>query len=61
MIFFHLPGIPAWFWHPVSNGPAEGFNSTIQTLKHIAHGFRNFANFRTAILFEHGKLALIPR
>ena len=61
MIFSHLPGILAWFWHPISNGPAEGFNSAIQTLKHIARGFRNFANFRIAILFHHGKLALTPR
>ncbi|MBM3842838.1 MAG: transposase, partial [Verrucomicrobia bacterium] len=22
MIFSHLPGILAWFWHPISNGPA---------------------------------------
>ena len=61
MIFSHLPGILAWFWQPISNGPAEGFNSAIQTLKHIARGFRNFANFRIAILFHHGKLALTPR
>ena len=61
MIFSHLKGIFAWFWHPISNGPAEGFNSAILTLKHIARGFRNVANFRIAILFHHGKLAPTPR
>jgi len=61
MIFAHLVGILAWFWHPISNGPSEGFNSAIQTLKNIARGYRNFANFRIAILFHHGKLDLIPR
>jgi transposase len=60
MIFAHLRGILAWFWHPISNGPAEGFNSAIQTLKNIARGYRNFANFRIAILFHHGKLDLAP-
>ena len=54
MIFAHLPGILAWFWHPISNGITEGFNSAIQSLKNIARGYRNFTNFRTAILFHHG-------
>jgi len=61
MIFAHLEGILAWFWHPISNGPAEGFNSAIQALKNIARGYRNFAHFRIAILFHHGKLDLTPR
>jgi hypothetical protein len=33
----------------------------IQTLKNVARGYRNFANFRIAILFHHGKLDLAPR
>jgi len=53
-------GILAWFWHPISNGPAEGSNSAIQTLKNIARGYRNFANVRIAILFLHGKLHFAP-
>ena len=60
MITAHLTGIIAWFWHPISNGPAEGFNSAIQALKTLARGYRNFANFRAAILFHHGKLDLVP-
>ena len=61
MIFTHIEGVLAWFWHPISNGPAEGFNSAIQALKSVARGYRNFANFRVAILFHHGKLDLTPR
>lgn len=61
MIFAHLRGVLAWFWSPISNGITEGFNSAIQSLKNIARGYRNFANFRTAILFHHGKLDLAPR
>jgi transposase len=60
MIFTHIEGVLAWFWHPISNGPAEGVNSAIQALKSVARGYRNFANFRIAILFHHGKLDLIP-
>lgn len=60
MISSHLTGTLAWFWHPISNGPAEGFNSAIKTLKNTARGYRNFANFRMAILFHHGKLDLAP-
>jgi transposase len=61
MIYGHLSGILAWFWHPISNGTAEGFNSAIQVLKSTARGYRNFQNFRVAILFHCGKLDLIPR
>jgi len=61
MVFAHLVGILAWFWYPIANGITEGFNSAIQSLKTIARGYRNFANFRVAILFHHGKLDLIPR
>ena len=60
MLKRHLPRILTWFRHPISNGPAEGFNSEIQTLKSAARGFRNFANYRTRILFFTGKLQLLP-
>lgn len=60
MLKRHLPRILTWFRHPISNGPAEGFNSAIQTLKSAARGFRNFANYRTRILFFTGKLQLLP-
>lgn len=60
MIKRHLDRIVTWFKHPISNGPAEGFNSRIQSLKAAARGFRNFANYRTRILFFCGKLDLRP-
>ena len=61
MIVSHLHGIMAWFWHPISNGLAEGFNSAIQAIKSSARGFRNFANYRIAILFHCGGLQLSPQ
>lgn len=61
MILSRIQGVIAWFWHPISNGPSEGFNSAIQAIKSIARGFRNHENFRTVVLFHHGKLDLTPR
>jgi transposase len=60
MIKRRLENILSWFRHRISNGAAEGFNSIIQSLKSAARGFRNFANYRTRILFFCGKLQLLP-
>jgi len=38
-----------------------GINSTIMTIKRLAGGFRNPANFKTAIFFHCGGLDLHPR
>ena len=35
---------------PYSNGPTEGFNNKIKTLKRISFGFRNFTNFKARIM-----------
>ena len=35
---------------PYSNGPMEGYNNKIKTLKRTAFGFRNFTNFKARIL-----------
>ena len=35
---------------PYSNGPIEGFNNKIKTLKRVAFGFRNFTHFKARIL-----------
>jgi transposase len=56
----HLRGILTYFTHRITNASAEGLNSLIQSLKSAARGFRNFANYRTAILFHLGKLSLKP-
>ena len=60
MIKGRLDNILTWFRHRISNGPAEGFNSRIQSIKSAARGFRNFNNYRTRILFFCGKLELLP-
>ena len=56
----HLYGLLAWFDSMIDNALTEGFNSTIQSIKASARGFRNFENFRTVILFFCGKLDLRP-
>ena len=35
---------------PYSNGPMEGYNNKIKSLKRVAFGFRNFTNFKARIL-----------
>ena len=35
---------------PYSNGPMEGFNNKIKTLKRVAFGFSNFTHFKARIL-----------
>jgi len=60
MLKTRLPNLLSWFRHRITNALSEGFNSVIQTLKANARGFRNFANYRTRILFFCGKLHLKP-
>jgi transposase len=60
MIKNHLDNILTYLHHPITNAKAEGFNSKIQAIKSAARGFRNFENYRTAILFHCGRLALHP-
>jgi len=60
MLKRHLPGLMAYFEHPITNAVSEGLNSKIQSVKASARGFRNFANYRTRILFTCGKLDLTP-
>jgi transposase len=60
MLKRHLEGLLTWIKHHITNGLAEGFNSKIQQIKSIARGFRNFKNYRIAILFHLGGLDMIP-
>lgn len=60
MIKNHLDNILTYLHHPITNAKAEGLNSKIQSIKSAARGFRNFENYRTAILFYCGRLALHP-
>jgi transposase len=56
----HLDGLLNWYAHRVSNAFSEGINSLVSVIKSGARGFRNFLNFRTRILFHHGKLDMAP-
>jgi transposase len=56
----HLAGIFAYLKHHITNAATEGLNSEIQSVKADARGFRNFQNYRIAILFHCGKLNLYP-
>ncbi len=56
----HLPGLLAYTTHRVTNAVAEGTNGQIQLIKANARGYRNFAQYRIAILFHCGKLDLYP-
>jgi len=60
MLKGRLDRILTWFSSPISNGPSEGFNSRIQSIKSAARGFRIFEHYRIRILFFCGKLDLIP-
>lgn len=57
----HLMGILNYISYPITNARAEQVNSKIQQLKSISKGYRNFDNFRNAILFYFGKLNLYPQ
>lgn len=46
--------ILAWHTTGLSNGPVEGLNSLIKKIKKVAHGFRNFTNYRLRILLTTG-------
>ncbi|HWL89061.1 MAG TPA: transposase [Polyangiaceae bacterium] len=60
MVKSHLPNILTYFTHRVTNAVSEGINSAIQTIKKRAFGYRNSANFKTAIYFHCGGLDLYP-
>ncbi len=56
----HLDNILTYLKHRITNAVAEGLNSKIQQVKSAARGFRNFENYRIAILFHCGKLDMYP-
>jgi len=56
----HLWGIINAIVLNVSNGPAEGLNSRVKTIKVRCRGFRNKQRFANAIYFYLGGLDLYP-
>jgi transposase len=61
MLHRHLEGLLAYIRHRVTNAVAENRNGQIQRVKTNARGFRQFPNFRVAILFFLGKLDIYPQ
>jgi len=56
----HFDNVLTYFKHRITNAASEGINAGIALLNSRARGYRNFANFRLAILFRHGGLDLYP-
>ncbi|MCY4205266.1 MAG: transposase, partial [Bacteroidetes bacterium] len=46
---------------PQTNAKVERMNGKIQEVKTVGRGYRKFENFRSAILFFCGDLALYPQ
>lgn len=60
MINDRIDHVISYIEHRVTNAAAEGINSKIQVIKSSARGFRNFENYRIAILFHCGGLDMHP-
>lgn len=56
----HIDNIVTYCKHYITNAVSEGLNSRIMGIKRRAGGFRNPENFKTAIYFHCGGLALYP-
>lgn len=61
MLKRHFEEIVTYLDHGITNAVTEGLNSKIQSIKANARGFRNFENYRVAILFHCGKLEMLPQ
>lgn len=55
-----LANILTYLKHRITNATSESLNAKIQWVKYTARGFRNKANFITAIYFHCGGLDLAP-
>jgi transposase len=60
MLKSRLRGVLTYLTHCITNATSESLNAKIQWVKYTARGFRNFANFTTAIYFHCGGLDLGP-
>jgi len=60
MIKTHLPNVLTYFTHAITSATTEALNGVIKGISKRAYGFRNFQNFRTAVLFRCGGLQLHP-
>jgi len=56
----HREGLLAYYDFPISNGPLEGTNNKIKTMKRQAYGFRDREFFKLKIMAIHEtKYALV--
>jgi transposase len=60
MIKRRFDDIVTYLKHRITNAASESINSKVQWVKYTARGFRNKANFITAIYFHCGGLDLSP-
>lgn len=60
MFLNHSSGVINALATSFNNAMAERLNGKIQHVKTTGRGYRTFNNFRSAILFFHGKLSLYP-
>ena len=60
MLRRRFENVVTYLKHRVTNAASESINSKIQWVKYTARGFRNKANFVTAIYFHCGGLDLMP-
>jgi transposase len=59
-LFEHREGLLAYYDFPISNGPLEGTNNKIKTMKRQAYGFRDRDFFKLKIMAIHeSKYALV--
>jgi transposase len=49
----HLPGIMHYYPHRITNGPLEGLNNKIKTMKRQAYGFRDMKYFTLRLYDLH--------
>jgi transposase len=60
MLKRRFENIVTYLQHRITNAASESINSKVQWVKYTARGFRNKANFVTAIYFHCGGLDLAP-
>jgi transposase len=49
----HIDGLLSWWDFEISNGPVEGTNNKIQTMKRMAYGYRDMEFYKLKIMAIH--------
>lgn len=56
----HIANILTYYEHSITSAGCESLNARIKTIQKMACGYRNKANFKTAVFFHCGGLTLQP-